>query len=60
MAGITRIGDKDTRNDTKNNGSSTVFVNGIGVVRFGDLDTRLDTMTEGSAVYLLIIKKYVE
>ena len=49
MAGIARIGDKDSRNDTKNNGSSTVFVNGRGVVRIGDRDTRNDSMLQGSS-----------
>ena len=49
MAGITRIGHRDTRNDTKNNGSSTVFVNGLGVVRIGDRDTRNDSMVQGSS-----------
>ena len=49
MPEIAFIGSKDSRNDTKNQGSATVFANGLGVVRLGDRDTRNDAMVEASS-----------
>jgi len=49
MPGISRNGDKDTRNDTKISSITSVLVNGQPILVENDLDTRGDRMVEGSS-----------
>ena len=44
-----RVGDSDSGNDTKTQGSSNVFINNKAAHRLGDSDSDNDVMVNGSS-----------